>query len=242
MTALTCVGYVRVSGMGQISGDGFHRQGEAIDKYAQRHGLTLMAIFRDGGVSGTRELDDRDGLAALMEHIQAEGIKLVLVEKADRLARDLLVGEVILAQFRKLGVTVIAADSGTDLTVTDDDPTRVMIRQILGVIAQFDKAMTVRRLRDARSRKRRAGQRCEGRLPFGSYPGEADALERILALHKAGKQPGAIAEALNVAGVPTRSGKPWIRQVVGPIIRRAEDEKNRQVSAEEKPALQISHR
>jgi len=78
----------------------------------------------------------------------------------------------------------------------------------MGVIAQFDKAMTVPRLRDARCRKRRAGLRCEGRLPFVSYPGKAETLRRILAMHESGLQPGAIAEALNAAGVRTRSGKP----------------------------------
>ena len=46
---------------------------------------------------------------------------IVLVERADRLARDLLVSEVLLAQFRDLGVRVVAADSRTDLTAADED-------------------------------------------------------------------------------------------------------------------------
>ena len=52
-------------------------------------------------------------------------------ENASRLARDLMVQEVVLAQFRKVGVRVIAADAGTDLTVADGDPTRTLIRQVL---------------------------------------------------------------------------------------------------------------
>jgi DNA invertase Pin-like site-specific DNA recombinase len=47
------------------------------------------------------------------------------------------VGELILNQFRDLGVKVIAADSGTELTAGDDDPTRTLIRQVLGAVAQF---------------------------------------------------------------------------------------------------------
>jgi hypothetical protein len=39
-----------------------------------------------------------------------------------------MVSEVLLAGFRKLGVAVVAADSGTALTAGDDDPTRVLIR------------------------------------------------------------------------------------------------------------------
>ena len=75
-----------------------------------------------------------------MARMRSNGVRLVLVERADRLARDLMVGEVLLAEFRKLGVTVIAADSGTDLTAGDDDPTRVLIRQVLGAMAQFEQS------------------------------------------------------------------------------------------------------
>jgi len=51
-----------------------------------------------------------------------------------------MVGEVILGEFHALGVSVVAAESGTDLTVGDDDPTRVLIRQVLGAVSQFEKA------------------------------------------------------------------------------------------------------
>ena len=61
-----------------------------------------------------------------MARIRSNGVRLMLVERADRLARDLMVGDVLLAEFRKLGVAVVAADSGTALTAGDDDPTRVL--------------------------------------------------------------------------------------------------------------------
>ena len=73
-------------------------------------------------MSGPKDLDDREGLSDLMARIRSNGVRTVLVERADRLARDLMVPEVLLAEFRKLGVTVMAADSGTDLTAGDDDP------------------------------------------------------------------------------------------------------------------------
>ena len=85
-------------------------------------------------MSGTKELDDREGLSELLARIRSNGVRVVIVERADRLARDLLVGEVILNQFRELGVRVIAADGGTELTAGDDDPTRVVIRQVLGAV------------------------------------------------------------------------------------------------------------
>ena len=147
------------------------------------------------------------------------------MERADRLARDLMVSEVILGQFRELGVAVAAADSGTDLTAGDDDPTRVLIRQVQGAVAQFEKSVVVAKLRAARFRKRRATGRCEGRKPFGEKPGEAEALALIRRLRR--KPRGgerlsydAIAARLNAAGVPTRTGRPWAGATVHGILNR----------------------
>lgn len=219
------VSYLRVSGKGQIEGDGLRRQRDTIEAYALRNGLRVVEEFRDEGVSGTRELDDRAGLARLLDRLESNGTRIVLVERADRLARDLLVGEVILARFREIGARVIAAESGTELTVDGDDPTRKLIRQVLGAVAEYDKAVTVLKLRAARERMRRLSGRCEGRKPYGSLPGEAAGLERLheLARKPRGKErssPAAIAEELNRCGVASRSGRPWSRGVVWAILRR----------------------
>jgi hypothetical protein len=99
-------------------------------------------------------------------------------------ARDLLVSEVILGQFRDLNVRVVAADSGTDLTAADEDPTRVLIRQMLGAVSQFEKSVIVAKLRAARTCRRRATGRCEGRKRFGEPPGEEPVLHRIRQLRR----------------------------------------------------------
>lgn len=220
-----CFAYLRVSGLSQIKGDGFDRQTAAIDKYAKRNKLTVTETFRDKGVSGTAELSDRDGLASLIKRIASNGIKIVLIERADRLARDLMVSEVILSQFRDLGVTVIEAEGGTDLSVSDGDPTRVMIRQVLGAVSEFDKNIMVLKTRAARERIRRRDGRCEGRKPFGTLPGESKTLDQIQLLRR--KPRGGdrrsfaeIAAALNTAGLRSRLGRPWNRGSVYAICRR----------------------
>jgi DNA invertase Pin-like site-specific DNA recombinase len=62
---------------------------------------------------------------------------------------------------RSLGITLITASS-PDFFI-EDTPTAVLVRQVLGAIAQFEKATTVAKLRAARQRKREAVGRVEGR-------------------------------------------------------------------------------
>ncbi len=52
---------------------------------------------------------------------------------------------------RRLGVTLIPASAPDHFT--EDTPTAVLVRQVLGAIAQFDKASTVAKLKAARDRK-----------------------------------------------------------------------------------------
>jgi DNA invertase Pin-like site-specific DNA recombinase len=217
--------YLRVSGKGQINKDGFPRQRESIRKYAKANSLEIVAEYRDEGVSGTKELEDRQGLAALLDHIESNGVQIVLVERADRLARDLMVSEVILGQFRDLGVSVISVDSGIDLTTGDDDPTRTLIRQVLGAVSQFEKSVIVLKLRAARERTKRKTGRCEGRKPYGYYPGEGKIIERIKELYRKphGEKRmgfGTIARKLNEEGILTRSGVPWSDTQIKSILAR----------------------
>ncbi len=219
------VSYLRVSGRGQVHGDGFPRQREAVRRYARAKGLQLVEEFRDEGVSGTTELEGRDGLAALLDFLEVDGVRMVLIERADRLARDLVVGEVILERFRERDVRVIAADSGTELTVGDDDPTRKLIRQVLGAVSEYDKAVTVLKLRAARERVRRTQGRCEGRKPFGTRPGEDQILRLICQLHRkprgeARRSCAEIADELNRRGIPSRTGRRWSRGVIWLLLRR----------------------
>ncbi len=222
---LKAVTYLRVSGRGQIEGDGFTRQRDTIERFAKASGIELVGEFRDEGVSGTTEFADRDGFRELLARIAGNCVRTVIVERADRLARDLIVGELLLAELRKLGVKVITADCGAELTVADDDPTRKLIRQILGAVAEFDRAITVAKLAGARRRARQSKGRCEGRKPFGEREGEADTLRRIRELARKPKSQerrslAKIAAILNDEKRPTRTGKPWAAGTVRGILER----------------------
>jgi DNA invertase Pin-like site-specific DNA recombinase len=214
-----------VSGRGQISGDGFPRQREVIANFARRHRIAIAEEFRDAGVAGTRELASRPGLAALLDRLEHNGVRLVVVERADRLARDLMVSEVIVAQFRKSGVRVIDAASGANLAEEGGDPSRVLIRQVLGAVSEFEKAVLVLKLRAARDRMRLRAGRCEGRRPFGYYPHEQQTVDMIRALRRKprGGPPLSFAEVarrLNDRGISTRTGVQWSAGSVFAIMKR----------------------
>lgn len=113
--------YGRLSGKGQIGNDGIPRQRSAVDDYARAGGYAIAGEYLDEGISGTKDLVDRPALTALFAAIKATSVRVVLIETASRLARDLMIQEILLGEFRKLDVQVIAVDCDTDLTVDDGD-------------------------------------------------------------------------------------------------------------------------
>lgn len=219
--------YLRVSGKGQVEGDGFPRQRVAISARAKFLGAEIVQEFTDEGISGASDLEDRPALIALFSAIEGNGVRTVIVERADRLARDVMVSEVLLAKFRKLGVVVIDAESGADLTTNDpDNPTGTLIRQILAVIAQFEKTSIVAKLKKARNRKRIEIGRCEGQKPYGFLPGEDDVIRLMRSLRRKpivqGKRMSykKIADELTNRGIKSRQGRNWSMSSVKTILLR----------------------
>jgi DNA invertase Pin-like site-specific DNA recombinase len=218
------VSYVRVSGKGQVDGDGPERQRAAITRYAKSNGLRMLEEFSDLGISGTTELADRPGLASLIDRLESNGVRTVIVERADRLARDLMVQEVIVGQFAKIGARIITSD-GVDLT-SSDDPTRRLIRQMLGAVAEFEKNVLVLKLRAARERRRARGERVEGVKPYGHHPAERAVMERMQQLRRKPAKGrrlsvAAIAAQLNAEGHRNRSGREWSAQMIHHVLIRS---------------------
>lgn len=214
--------YMRVSGDTQVKGDGFPRQRLACEKYAAANGLQIVGEYRDEGVTGKMELENREGLSACIDFVRESGIKLVLVEDATRLARDLIVAEVIIREFQRAEVRVVSASGGVDLTAGDDsNPTAKLVRQILSAVAEFDRCVINLKLQGARARKRANDPDYhEGRVAFGLLDGEDLTLGLMRKLRGEGLGYQAITDALNAAGYPTRLGKAWTVGAVHKILMR----------------------
>src|SRR5437867_72839 len=78
--------------------------------YAQASGAVIVDWFYDAAVSGADPIEVRPGFAELLARIADNGVRTIIVETANRFARDLMVQEVGYAMLRSLGVTLVAAD------------------------------------------------------------------------------------------------------------------------------------
>jgi DNA invertase Pin-like site-specific DNA recombinase len=172
------IGYIRTSSATNVGDDkdSDRRQRIAIEQFAKRAGYDIVEWFADAAVSGADPIDARPGFSAALTRIA--GAKTIIVETANRLARDLMVQEVGFAMLRDLGIALVAADCPTSFL--DDGPTSKLIRQILGAVSEFDKAMTVAKLKGARDRVRRQRGKCEGRKSYAERDPELVDLVRWL--------------------------------------------------------------
>ncbi|WP_245509726.1 recombinase family protein [Bradyrhizobium vignae] len=221
------MGYTRTSSATNSGDDkdSVTRQRKAIQNYANCAGYKIVAWHDDPAVKGTDAIDVRPGFAAALEQIAGNGVRTIIVETANRFARDLMVQETGYARLRSEGIDLIAADKPDSFV--DDTPTAVLVRQILGAVAQFDKAITVAKLRGARERKRRTGARVEGRKPIAESHPEAAAMARRLRAEQPRISLRAISAALAEAGIVTKAsrgkkrpgGAPYTASAVASMLR-----------------------
>jgi DNA invertase Pin-like site-specific DNA recombinase len=212
--------YLRVSGKGQEAGDGYTRQLQSISRYAATNDIKIVRIFKERGVSGEKELKDRPAFMEMLAALHANGVKKILIERLDRLARSLSVQESIIAELKRHGFELISAE---EPDLLKDDPYRVMFRQFQGAIAQCEKANIVLKLRGARQRMKLKTGRCEGRKPYGATQEEQAIIARMKELRASGMAFDRIAATLNNEVVPTRTpGKRWHGFAVNQILRRVQ--------------------
>jgi DNA invertase Pin-like site-specific DNA recombinase len=151
----------------------------------------------------------------MMATLHSNGVRIIIVEKLDRVARDLMVQEAAIADLQKHGFTLISV-AEPDLMA--NDPTRVLMRQLMGAVAQYDKSQIVAKLRGARMRKRAKEGRCEGRKPYGFYNGETAVIDRMKTLRGEGLGYDRIAAQMNVEGIQTRGRGCWHGVMVNRIL------------------------
>jgi DNA invertase Pin-like site-specific DNA recombinase len=216
---LKAVAYIRTSSAANVGSDkdSHQRQAAAIAAFAKANGFQIVDEYRDEAVSGADPIEARPGFAALLDRIEGNGVRVVIVEDASRFARQVLVQELGIMALQGLGVRVLTA-SGDDLTATDD-PSKVMMRQVAAAFAQFEKARLVAKLAAARKRRREATGKCEGRKSLAETNPEAVEMARRLARKRKNKPSlRAISAQLAASGYVNERGNPFNPKSVAAML------------------------
>ncbi len=210
------VGYLRTSSAANVGHDkdSERRQRLAIERFAKSAGFDIVEWFNDPSVSGADPIESRPGFAALLNRVEGNGVRVVLVEDASRFARDLMAQELGIGVLVKLGMRVLTA-GGDDLTNTED-MMKVAMRQIAGAFSQLEKARLVAKLRVARERKRSETGKCEGRRSYAEAMPDTVALAKQL--HAGGLSYRKIAAALAEQGHVTGSGKAHVASAIQKML------------------------
>jgi DNA invertase Pin-like site-specific DNA recombinase len=201
---IKAVGYMRTSSAANVGRDSDKRQHTAISAYAKRAGFEIVDEFCDPAISGADPIETRPGFTALLDRIETNGVRVVIVEDASRFARDLITQELGIVALVARGVTVLTA-SGDDLTNTDD-PFKVAMRQIAGAFAQLEKCRLVAKLKAARDRKLQATGKCGGRKSYAEANPEMVQAARELSDQRPRLSLRKISAALAERGFKTPSG------------------------------------
>jgi DNA invertase Pin-like site-specific DNA recombinase len=183
--ARKAVAYLRTSSRTNVGADkdSDKRQRAAIEAYAKAAGYEIVEEFYDAAVSGADPVSERSGFAQMLERLMSNGARTLIVESPDRFARDLMVQLAGHDLLKARGVTLIAASA--PMHFVEDTPTAVLVRQVLGAVAEFEKTTLVAKLAAARRRKRIAtGEKVEGRKSHVEARPDVVALAKRLARKK----------------------------------------------------------
>jgi DNA invertase Pin-like site-specific DNA recombinase len=148
--------YLRVSTDNQTTDN----QRIALEAAAAARGWNVVRIYQDHGISGAKGRDKRPGLDALLKDAAKGDFRLVAAWSVDRLGRSLqdLIG--FLNELQALGVDLFLHQQGLDTTT----PSGRAFYGMLGVFAEFERAMIQQRIRAGLERAKAQGKRL-GRKP-----------------------------------------------------------------------------
>lgn len=210
---MKAIGYIRVSTSEQTLGSDAQR--DALEKWCTAHGAELVEVHEDHGVSGGAAIDQRPGLLAAVDAVDAHGAGLLLVAKRDRLARDVIVAAMVERLVSKSGARVESADGAG----AGDSPEALLMRRMVDAFAEYERALIRARTKTALAALRRAGKHTGGSAPYGYRVGRGGVLDAVeheqtaiamaRDLRACGESYRRIGAQLSAAGMVPRRGERW---------------------------------
>ena len=207
-------GYIRVSTETQAEkGGGLAVQEKAIRDYATENSITITRIFKDAGISGTKE--SRPELDKLLIETIKEG-DVIIVHNTSRLWRDIFAQATIMKAVMNAKANIRSIDDPDfDVYKYMTDPNNFMISSMMGMLDQWERMTIARKLARGRSTKATKGDKPAGVCPFGYQyaddkksvvinQDEAQIVKYIFSEAQKGSSLQKIADSLNEKGIQTR--------------------------------------
>ena len=206
------VAYLRVSTEDQALGP--EAQRAAIEAWAARQGVEVLAWHLDQGVGGAAPIEDRPGLLVALKDLEDLEAGLVVVAKWDRLARDVMVAAMVERMVERVGARIVSADG----VGVGDGPEAALMRAMVQAFAAYERALIRTRTSAALRALRAKGQRA-GEVPLGyrlaedkkgllADPGEVEAIDQARKLRAGGLSYRQVAAELGKRGLCPR-GTRW---------------------------------
>lgn len=235
------IGYVRASTDEQALSP--QAQAAALDSWAAREGIRLLAVFTDLGVSGATAVSARPGLVGALAALRTLGAGVLVASARSRLARQASIADDLESEARKAGAVVRTADGTSDA----QGSAGVLTRGMQDVVAAWERAVIRERTTAALAVKRARGERV-GTVPFGFALGsdgvqlvpdaaEQAVIARVLELRASGLSEREIVRALAAEGLGGRSSgadgsrKPLAQPQVHRILARYAPSRGASVAA-----------
>lgn len=223
--------YARVSTEKQEKQETIQSQISALKEYARNKQWIIVGEYIDEGYSG--ELLDRPALDKLRDDAGKQLFGAVLVHSPDRLARNYAYACVLEEELKKHDVKFVFLNSPDDANT----PEASLLKNMQGVIAQYEKAKIIERTRRGRMFKARNGRLVGGKSPYGYRyilsdrtkgidgryvvdDDEAKVVKLIFDLFVSDRMSvRGIARELTRRGIRPREGKEWRTSSLHKIIR-----------------------
>ena len=233
--------YARTSSLTNTTGDSLDRQVHACSRFAEENEIEILldgdddTVFWDKGISGNAFIESRPAFVELLKFCKENDVTMILIENVTRFSRDVGVAEVGYRYLsEKCGIQLIPVDDPTYF-VNDENPTQKLIRQLLACIADWEKAMIVAKMAEARDRmkNRKAWHRskstkrlvspgkCQGKKNLAElYPDDFKRMSELISYHReCGASYADISEIMRKEGYRNSKGNPFAPMQ----IKRIED-------------------
>jgi DNA invertase Pin-like site-specific DNA recombinase len=222
--AKTAVAYIRVSTEDQNLGPDAQRA--SIARWADANGVTIVAEYQDHGISGGAGLDERPGLMSAVNAVAGHGAGYLIVAKRDRLARDIMVAAMVDRLIEREGARIVSADNAGN----GDSPEAILLRRMVDVFAEYERAMIKARTKAALAVKKSRNEFCGGKLPYGfvlaadgktlvADEQQQEVIVQMRSMRDEGKSLRAIALWLTEQGHLPTSGR-WHAETVSLVLSR----------------------